>query len=255
MYRSVDNLFSVLFATGYLTKRGESDGKTVNLAIPNREIREIYTEQIMAYFKEGVKENQETLKSFCKALESGNAEDVERYFQEYLKKTISIRDTFVRKHLKETPSGYSSMPFGNHKVNFYHGILIGILGYLDGWFISSNREAGDGYSDIVLESADGEAGIVIEVKYAHDGDLEKGCLEAIGQIANNHYDEELYDEGMETILKYGIACYKKRCKVRAEGMTSGEIAKIVTVKENSGKEGEEIDRKQKKEAPDWNRGF
>ena len=200
MYRSVDNFFNVLFTTGYLTRRGESDGKTVNLAIPNREIREIYTEQIMAYFKEGVKENRETLKSFCQALESGNAEAVEGYFQEYLKKTISIRDTFVRKHLKE---------------NFYHGILIGILGYLDGWFISSNREAGDGYSDIVLESADGEAGIIIEVKYAHDGDLEKGCKEAIEQIAKSKYDEELYEEGMETILKYGIACYKKRCKVKA----------------------------------------
>lgn len=200
MYRSVDNIFSVLLATGYLTKRGESDGKTVSLAIPNREIREIYTEQIMAYFKEGIKENRKTLKRFCEALESGNAEEVEGYFQEYLKKTISIRDTFVRRHLKE---------------NFYHGILIGILGYLDGWFVSSNKEAGDGYSDIVLESADGEAGIIIEVKYAHDGDLEKGCEEAAEQIAKNNYVEELYDEGIENILKYGIACYKKRCRVKA----------------------------------------
>lgn len=200
MYRSADNIFSVLLAAGYLTKRGESDGKTVGLAIPNREIREIYTEQIMAYFKEGVKENRETLKRFCVALESGNAEEVESYFQEYLKKTISIRDTFVRKHLKE---------------NFYHGILIGILGCLDGWFVSSNKKAGDGYSDIVLESADGEAGIIIEIKYAHDGDLEKGCEEAAAQIAKNNYDEGLYDEGIENILKYGIACYKKRCRVKA----------------------------------------
>ena len=199
MYRSIENIWSVLFATGYLTKRGSSDGKTVSLVIPNREIREIYTEQIMAYFKEGVKENRETLNRFCEALESGNEESVEKQFQEYLRKTISIRDTFVRKHLKE---------------NFYHGILIGILGYLDGWFISSNKEAGDGYSDIVLESADGGAGIIIEVKYAHDGDLEKGCKEAVEQIAKNNYEEGLYGEEVEKVLKYGIACYKKRCKVQ-----------------------------------------
>ncbi len=200
VYGSEDNIWSVLFATGYLTKRGCSDGKTVSLAIPNREIREIYTEQIMVLFREGVKENKETLNSFCKALESGNAEKVEQHFQEYLKRTISIRDTFVRRNLKE---------------NFYHGILIGILGYMEGWCISSNQEAGDGYSDIVLESADGEAGILIEIKYAHDGNLEKGCRDAIAQITKNHYEEELYDEGVERILKYGIACYKKRCRVQA----------------------------------------
>lgn len=200
VYGSEDNIWSVLFATGYLTKRGCSDGKTVSLAIPNREIREIYTEQIMVLFREGVKENKETLSSFCKALESGNAEKVEQHFQEYLKRTISIRDTFVRRNLKE---------------NFYHGILIGILGYMEGWCISSNQEAGDGYSDIVLESADGEAGILIEIKYAHDGNLEKGCRDAIAQITKNHYEEELYDEGVERILKYGIACYKKRCRVQA----------------------------------------
>ncbi len=199
MYRSIENIWSVLFATGYLTKRGSSDGKTVSLVIPNREIREIYTEQIMAYFKEGVKENRETLNRFCEALESGNEESVEKQFQEYLRKTISIRDTFVRKHLKE---------------NFYHGILIGILGCLDGWIISSNKEAGDGYSDIVLESADGGAGIIIEVKYAHDGDLEKGCKEAVEQIAKNNYEGGLYGEEVEKVLKYGIACYKKRCKVQ-----------------------------------------
>ena len=99
------------------------------------------------------------------------------------------------------------------KENFYHGILIGILGLKEHWGIGSNRESGDGYSDIIIETQDMEKGIIIETKYAEDGDLQKACEKALAQIENNHYEEELKDEGIEDILKYGIAFYKKRCKV------------------------------------------
>ena len=122
---------------------------------------------------------------------------LEEYFTAYLKKTISIRDTFVRKELKE---------------NFFQGILLGILGLKEQWAVFSNRGTGDGYSDIMIETDD-ETGIIVEVKYAHDGNLEAGCEEALQQIEDTRYEEELLEEEMEEILKYGIACYKKRCKV------------------------------------------
>lgn len=198
MYTSIENMWSVLFTTGYLTQRGTEDGKIYRLAIPNREIRDIYTSQIMSWFKENVEKDGETLASFCKALEDGVPEMVEKILGTYLKKTISIRDTFVQKKMKE---------------NFYHGILIGILGLKERWGISSNKESGDGYSDIVIETEDMEKGIIIEAKYAEDGNLEAACEKALEQIENNHYEEELKDEGIDDILKYGIAFYKKRCKV------------------------------------------
>jgi len=198
MYTSIENMWSVLFTTGYLTQRGTEDGKTYRLAIPNREIRDIYTSQIMSWFKENVEKDGETLASFCKALEDGVPEMVEKILGTYLKKTISIRDTFVQNKMKE---------------NFYHGILIGILGLKERWGISSNKESGDGYSDIVIETEDMEKGIIIEAKYAEDGNLEKACEKALEQIKDNHYEEELKDEGIDEILKYGIAFYKKRCKV------------------------------------------
>ena len=198
MYRSIDNLWSVLFTTGYLTQRERRDRKTFSLAIPNMEIREIFTDQIMALFKEDVRNNRETVTAFCIALQEGNSEEVEKRFTEFLKKTISIRDTFVKKRLKE---------------NFYHGILLGILSCHNVWIVSSNQEAGDGYSDILLMMEDEETGVVIEVKYAENGDLDAGCREALKQIEDKRYEEVLRDEGTEHILKYGIACYKKRCKV------------------------------------------
>ena len=198
MYQSIENLWSVLFTTGYLTKRGRANGDEIQLAIPNMEIRKIFTTQIMEYFKERIQENGMMLKEFCEALQSGNAEEVEKLFGAYLKKTISIRDTFVKRQLKE---------------NFYHGILLGILGFQDHWAVFSNRESGDGYSDILVEIEDEELGIIIEVKYAREGDLEAGCAEALRQIEEKSYEEVLREDGVEKVLKYGIACYKKRCKV------------------------------------------
>lgn len=201
MYRSIDNIWSVLFTTGYLTQRGKPERKQFYLAIPNMEIREIFTEQIMDLFKENISKNGEAVNAFCDALKKGDAENVEKGFMDYLRKTISIRDTFVKNQMKE---------------NFYHGILLGLLGYQDAWGISSNKESGDGYSDIIVEIFDEETGIVIEMKYAQDGNLEAGCREALEQIKKNRYEEILYEEGIEHILKYGIAYYKKRCKVLLE---------------------------------------
>ncbi len=198
MYTSMDNLWSVLFTTGYLTQRGKPDGNSFCLAIPNIEIRNIFTTQIMEYFKESVPKNGEALKEFCNALKQGNAQKVEEKLEEYLKRTISIRDIFVKKPMKE---------------NFYHGILLGILGYQDTWSISSNKEAGDGYSDILIETDDGETGIILEIKYAQNGNLESACQEALTQIEHRHYEEELLDAGAEHILKYGISFWKKKCRV------------------------------------------
>lgn len=198
MYDSIDNLWSVLFTTGYLTQRGKPDGDNFRLVIPNVEIRKIFTSQIMELFKESVPKNGEALRNFCQALRNGDAKSVERLLGEYLRKTISIRDTFVKRQMKE---------------NFYHGILIGILGFEDTWSVSSNKESGDGYSDILVETDDGETGIILELKYAEDGKLDESCREALRQINLRRYEEELLDEGVEHILKYGIAFYKKRCRV------------------------------------------
>lgn len=202
MYRNIDNLWSVLFTTGYLTQRGRQEGNEISLVIPNVEIRNIFTTQIMEFFREQVKADGEALNHFCDALEKGDAQEVEKSFTSYLKKTISIRDTFAQKPMKE---------------NFYHGILLGILGVKDKWGISSNQETGDGYSDIVVETDNSETGIILEVKYAHDGNLERSCKNALRQIEHTHYEEELKNEGIDRILKYGIACYKKRCKVMLLG--------------------------------------
>ena len=201
LYDSIDNIWSVLFTTGYLTQRGKPNGDMFNLVIPNMEIRKIFTGQIMKLFKDNVKKDGEALNIFCEALKNGDAAGVEKQFTEYLRKTISIRDTFVRKATKE---------------NFYHGILLGILGFKEDWYVSSNKEAGGGYSDIQIEIDDEEIGMIIEVKYAHDANLEEECRKALKQMEETEYAEEFYDEGMKMILKYGIACYKKRCRVMLE---------------------------------------
>lgn len=201
IYQTIENIWSLLFTTGYLTQRGKAEGRRMKLAIPNLEIRDIYVTQIMELFKENVREDGDTLNRFCDALQNRDAENVERIFTEYLRRTISIRDTAVRRDWKE---------------NFYHGVLLGILGVKSRWEISSNREMGEGYADILAEPDTGNMGIIIEVKYAHDGNLDAACEQALKQIAHTRYEEELEDDGVENILKYGIACYKKRCRVMLE---------------------------------------
>lgn len=199
MYQSVENVWSLLFMTGYLTQRGRVDAKRYKLAIPNLEIRDIFETQIMEYFKESVAKDGDTLSRFCDALKNGEETKVGEIFESYLKKTISIRDTFVKKASKE---------------NFYHGILLGILGVKEEWYVSSNQESGEGYSDILVETENSETVILIEVKYANDGNLDPACERALQQIEEKKYDEELRENGVDKILKYGIACYMKRCKVK-----------------------------------------
>lgn len=199
MYRSLENVWSLLFMTGYLTQRGRVDAKRYKLAIPNLEIRDIFETQIMEYFKESVAKDGDTLSRFCDALKNGEETKVGEIFESYLKKTISIRDTFVRKASKE---------------NFYHGILLGILGVKEEWYVSSNQESGEGYSDILVETENSDTVILIEVKYANDGNLDQACERALQQIEEKKYDEELRENGVNKILKYGIACYMKRCKVK-----------------------------------------
>ncbi len=198
VYQTIDNIWSLLFTTGYLTQRGRAEGRKMRLAIPNLEIRDIFETQIMEFFQENVREDGEMLNRFCDALQNEDTENVEKIFMEYLRKTISIRDTAVRTDMKE---------------NFYHGILLGILGVKNRWSISSNREMGEGYADILAEPDSGDMGIIIEVKYAHDGNLDRACKEALKQIEYTKYEDDLEDDGVEKVLKYGIACYKKRCRV------------------------------------------
>ena len=198
LYSSIDNLWSTLFMTGYLTQRGEPSGNRYNLVIPNREIRNIITNHILKMFKENVKDDGKTVSDLCDALLNKNPEKVELIFTEYMKKTISIRDTFAQKPTKE---------------NFYHGLLLGILGFKENWSVMSNRESGDGFGDILIRIEDEDVGIVIEVKYADDGNLQEECEKALQQIIDIRYTEALEQEGIHTIIKYGIACYRKKCKV------------------------------------------
>lgn len=201
LYDSMENIWSVLFTTGYLTQYGKVGEDVWKLAIPNREIRKIFTRQIMEMFKEVVAKDGELLKAFCMALQTGNAIEVEKQFTAYLGKTISIRDTYVRKERKE---------------NFYHGIILGILGFKDGWRVISNGESGDGYSDIMVEIESEDVGIIVELKYAERAKYTEALQEAFDQIQKMNYVSRLKDDGCLTIYKYGIACFKKKCKVKCE---------------------------------------
>lgn len=200
LYSSSEHIWSALFMTGYLTQRGVPDGNLFQLAIPNREVRNIYTEQLLSLFKEEAADDGAALNAFCAALEKGNGDEVERQLTAYLSKTVSIRDTFARKPTKE---------------NFYHGILLGLLGFKAGWTVTSNREAGDGFSDIMIRIDGSELGIIIEVKYA-ERQMEEVCRTALEQIDKMHYADDFRRDGFSVVLKYGIACNRKACKVLAE---------------------------------------
>ena len=208
MYDSIDNLWSVLYITGYLTYTGERSGDRYQLVIPNREICNIFSEQILELFREDVRRDGAALAALCDALKGGDVSEVEHSLNNYLRRTISIRDTAVRKSLKE---------------NFYHGILLGILSYKTDWMVLSNREAGNGYSDIQICDEDNGLAMVIEVKYADDGDLDATCRKGLRQIEDKRYADKLKDERYQTILKYGIAFYMKECRVMVSGQ-QGEIA-------------------------------
>lgn len=197
--KSIDNLWSVLFTTGYLTQMGKTENGRYKLAIPNREVREVFLLQIQEWFRESVIQDEKPMRNFCQAFMDGKPDDIQKQLNMILGKMISILDTKARDDQKE---------------NFYHGLLLGLLRSDPSWLILSNAESGDGFSDILIEPEDPDAGIIIEVKYAPSvAQLEKGCQKAMSQIRSHRYDERLRNDGREDILAYGIAFHKKRCKV------------------------------------------
>ena len=196
--KSIANLWSVLFTTGYLTKQGVTDDGRVRLSIPNREIKNLFIKKIREWFSDTTANDGKTLEQFCNAFVEKDTEKIEELFGDYLWNTISIRDTAVAKDKKE---------------NFYHGILLGLLGYKASWLIKSNTESGTGYSNILVEVPNNRTGIVIELKYAENGDMDAACDEALKQIEEKSYVDKLKQDGMRNFIKYGIACFKKDCKV------------------------------------------
>ncbi len=201
LYDSIDNLWSILYTTGYLTKREKVKPNTYELAIPNQEIRVIFTKQILSWFQEEARKDAPTLDAFCEAFRTGDAHAIERMFTAYLKKTINIQDTAVRKEKKE---------------NFYHGILLGLLSSRRDQILKSSAQSGEGYSDILVKIPSLSMGIVIELKYSESRNLEAACEKALLQIKEKHYDEQFLDDDITKILKYGIACRRRSCMVRME---------------------------------------
>lgn len=199
---SIDNLWSVLFTTGYLTKNGDVENGMYRLIIPNKEVREVFLLQIRDWFDQVVANDHASTEKINRGFLEGKTDDIQRELTMFLGETISVLDTKARNEEKEI---------------FYHGILIGILKNYSGWAVKSNRESGDGYADILLKPKNPDVGIVIELKYAHSmNELDKACKRAMGQIKNHRYDTELREDGRNDILAYGIAFCKKRCKVVVE---------------------------------------
>ena len=196
--KSIENLWSVLFTTGYLTHKGCTESGRYRLAIPNKEVRNLFIRKIREWFSDVTRNDGKTLEEFCNAFVDKDPGKIEQIFGDYLWNTISIRDTATAKAKKE---------------NFYHGILLGLLGYKASWLIKSNAESGTGYSDILVEVPDNRTGIVIELKYAEDGDMDAACSRALEQIEEKEYVDKLRQDGMRNFIKYGIACFKKDCKV------------------------------------------
>lgn len=191
-------LWSVLFATGYLTEAGENENGQTRLVIPNKEVLGIYEKKISSWYRIKITGNKADWKKFCTAIGTGDAKTVQNIFNEFLAESISIRDTFVRKDLKE---------------NFYHGMLLGLLKAERTWVAKSNAESGIGYTDIKIIIPASRTGCIIEVKYAENGAFETACEKAMEQIENGGYVTALEQEGMKKIHKYGIACYRKSCRV------------------------------------------
>lgn len=202
---SIDNLWSVLFTTGYLTQAGRVERGVYKLVIPNREVREVFILQIQEWFKETVVRDTKPMQAFCQAFLDGNAEEIQKRLNIILSKMISILDTKAKDDQKE---------------NFYHGLLLGLLRSEPNWLILSNVESGEGFCDIMIEPEDPDAGMVIEVKYSPTlAGLGAACAAAMAQIKEKRYDERLRNEGRENITAFGIAFWKKRCRVVFERMT------------------------------------
>ena len=197
---SIDNVWSVLYSTGYLTRRERLPGKQVKLALPNREVRELFIELVKDWFEETALADSERINRFCAAFPAGDVKTIQDMLHDYLWDSISVRDTAVRTNMKE---------------NFYHGMLLGLLRSQGSWLVKSNAETGEGYSDISIQTPD-RIGIVIELKYADGGNLEKACKEALEQIEEKKYAEGLKRRGAKKMIKYGIAFCEKECMVVAE---------------------------------------
>ncbi len=199
---SIDNLWSVLFTTGYLTKDGETDDGKLRLVIPNREVREVFILQIQEWFRKTFVRDDKPMRDFCQAFQTGDAEIIQKHLNLVMTRMISILDTKARDDQKE---------------NFYHGLLLGLLRSDPTWLIMSNVESGDGFSDILIEPDDPDAGIIIEVKYSPTfAGLDEACKKALEQVKTRRYDEKLRNEGRENLIAYGIAFNRKRCKAVCE---------------------------------------
>ena len=197
--QSIDNLWSVLFTTGYLTQTGRAERGIYKLMIPNKEVREVFIDQIQQWFDQTVVNDEDRMSSFYQSFAQGKAKDVQDQLTSILAETISILDTKARNEEKE---------------NFYHGMMLGLLRNHRNWIVKSNVESGEGFVDILIKPEDPDEGILIELKYSKTFDgLEKACERAMEQVKNRRYDEALREEGRCHILAYGIAFCKKRCKV------------------------------------------
>ena len=194
---SIDNIWSVLYSTGYLTSKGRLPGKQMKLALPNREVWELFIDLVKDWFREETRADTSRINRFCAAFPKGDVATIQDMLHDYLWDSISVRDTAVRSNMKE---------------NFYHGMLLGLLQSQESWIVRSNAETGIGYSDISVATPD-RLGMVIELKYAEDGNLEAACAKALAQIEEKKYAEGLRRRGMKTILKYGIAFWEKECQV------------------------------------------
>ena len=194
---SIDNIWSVLYSTGYLTCRRRVPGKKMELALPNREVRDLFIDLIKDWFQEITRADSTRINRFCAAFPEGDVSMIQEMLSDYLWDSISVRDTAVRRNMKE---------------NFYHGMLLGLLRSQGSWLVKSNAETGEGYSDISIQTPD-RVGMVIELKYADDGNLEAACREALRQIEEKKYAEGLKRRGMKKIIKYGIAFCEKECMV------------------------------------------
>lgn len=192
---SIDNIWSVLYSTGYLTQRGRLPGKQMKLALPNREVKELFIELVKDWFQETTYADSARIQRFCAAFPAGDASTIQDMLHDYLWDSISVRDTAVRATMKE---------------NFYHGMVLGLLRSQGNWLVKSNAETGEGYSDISIQTPD-RIGIVIELKYADDGNLEAACAEALKQIEIKKYAEGLRRRSLKKILKYGLAFCEKEC--------------------------------------------
>ena len=199
---SIDNLWSVLFTTGYLTLAGMTEAGAYKLVIPNKEVREVYKLQIQEWFKRKIFNNAEQLKAFWSAFEKGEAQSVEKYLNKTLSNSISVFDTKAHNEERE---------------NSYHMLLVGLLAGEEDWLVKSNVEAGEGFADIIVEPEDPDEGMVVELKYSKEiSGMDQACERALAQIKDRRYQEYLQNDGRNEILVYGITFCKKRCKVVVE---------------------------------------